>query len=351
MPRLSIVIPCVQDAGRFETTLASVLQNRPDDCEILVVQPRSYDDPYELKAEVRFVEGPSDFNLIELLELGVGMAGGEIVHILSCDVEVEEGWTESALSHFQEASIASVSPLVVDRDTRSLVLARGVRYSRGGRRQTHRARLSRRQMRRGYLLGPTLAAGFFRRQSLVEVGGFRADVGHEWADVDISLRLRAAGYRCLHDASSVIITRERLHRPPVTYQSGREAEKYFWCRTTTANRISTMVMHTGGVAAELVGNLTRPQILLRMFGRVAVYWERKFARAETGQVAPQTHAAPGGSQPVVPLPVSSASTGDSPVNPRARPDALRENSRTSCLFTSLAQLSPRRTKGAATVTF
>ena len=52
MPRLSIVIPCAQDAERFETTLASVLQNRPGDCELLLIQPRSYDDPYELADEV-----------------------------------------------------------------------------------------------------------------------------------------------------------------------------------------------------------------------------------------------------------------------------------------------------------
>ena len=47
MPRLSIVIPCAQDTAWFESTLASVLQNRPADCEVLVVQPREYDDPYD----------------------------------------------------------------------------------------------------------------------------------------------------------------------------------------------------------------------------------------------------------------------------------------------------------------
>ena len=37
MPRLSIVIACPNDAEPFETTLASVLQNRPVDCEVIVV--------------------------------------------------------------------------------------------------------------------------------------------------------------------------------------------------------------------------------------------------------------------------------------------------------------------------
>ena len=100
MPRLSIVIPCIQEAGSFEATLASVLQNRPDDCEVLVVQPRTYDDPYELKDDVRFVQAPADATLIDLINVGVEKSTGEIVHLLSCEVEVEEGWTQPALKHF-----------------------------------------------------------------------------------------------------------------------------------------------------------------------------------------------------------------------------------------------------------
>lgn len=35
-PRLSIVIPAVSSAEDLEQTLVSVLENRPDDCEIVV---------------------------------------------------------------------------------------------------------------------------------------------------------------------------------------------------------------------------------------------------------------------------------------------------------------------------
>ena len=56
MPTLSIIIPASGSESRWERTLVSVLQNRPEDTEILVVVPGRYNDPYQLREEVRFVE-------------------------------------------------------------------------------------------------------------------------------------------------------------------------------------------------------------------------------------------------------------------------------------------------------
>ena len=40
----------------LESTLVSVLENRPRDCEVIVVSNRKYDDPYSLAGEVTFIE-------------------------------------------------------------------------------------------------------------------------------------------------------------------------------------------------------------------------------------------------------------------------------------------------------
>ncbi len=55
VPRLSIVVPISRDLAAFESTLISVLENRPRDCEVLVTHDGSYDDPFNLCDEVRFV--------------------------------------------------------------------------------------------------------------------------------------------------------------------------------------------------------------------------------------------------------------------------------------------------------
>ena len=62
MTRLSIIIPVLGHSTRLDDTLVSVLENRPANCEIIVVHTEPYDDPYDLAGEVRFLEaraGPS----------------------------------------------------------------------------------------------------------------------------------------------------------------------------------------------------------------------------------------------------------------------------------------------------
>ncbi len=100
MPRLSIIIPTLGDWESLETTLVSVLQNRPPLSEVIVVLNRTYDDPYDLEGEVRFVEVPGRTpskhrraGLVELVNTGLAAADSELLHVLSCGMTVGDGWT------------------------------------------------------------------------------------------------------------------------------------------------------------------------------------------------------------------------------------------------------------------
>jgi hypothetical protein len=86
VPRLSIVIPCLGGAAEFDGTLVSVLQNRPADCEVLVVHTAAYDDPYQLGEEVQFLRASSR-SLVELINSACQHATGEIVHLVGCGLE------------------------------------------------------------------------------------------------------------------------------------------------------------------------------------------------------------------------------------------------------------------------
>jgi hypothetical protein len=77
------VIPCQGGAAEFDGTLVSVLQNRPADCEIVVVHRDPYDDPYGLGSEVRFIRSDGH-QLVGLANLGIEQARGEVVHLLGC---------------------------------------------------------------------------------------------------------------------------------------------------------------------------------------------------------------------------------------------------------------------------
>ncbi|MFM8708725.1 MAG: hypothetical protein ACKOHK_11775, partial [Planctomycetia bacterium] len=51
-PRLSIVIPTPADTAAMEETLVSVLEHRPDDCEIVVALGCDYADPWNIREDV-----------------------------------------------------------------------------------------------------------------------------------------------------------------------------------------------------------------------------------------------------------------------------------------------------------
>src|SRR5438552_8233728 len=82
VPRLSCVIPAVGTTLDLETTLVSVLEHRPDDCQIIVVVNQPYADPYGLSDEVRFVAAKGA-SLSACATLGIQLSDGEIVHVLA----------------------------------------------------------------------------------------------------------------------------------------------------------------------------------------------------------------------------------------------------------------------------
>ena len=72
MPRLSIVIPVLGDSQQLDDTLVSVLENRPANCEILVVHNEPYHDPYHLSDEVQFVEAQCGASMVACIEARIG---------------------------------------------------------------------------------------------------------------------------------------------------------------------------------------------------------------------------------------------------------------------------------------
>ena len=132
MPRLSIVIPVLGDPQQLDDTLLSVLENRPANCEILVVHNQPYRDPYNLSDEVRFVEAPRGAGAVECLNRGLAASRSPVVFVLSCGVEVCPGWADAGLRHFGDPAIAAVAAVVLDRDDRGKIVSAGLGYLGGG---------------------------------------------------------------------------------------------------------------------------------------------------------------------------------------------------------------------------
>ena len=130
IPRLSIVIPIGRDIAAFESTLISVLENPTDGSEILVCHDGSYQDPFELGDEIRFVIADSA-NPLELISAGASQARGRLVHVLSDGLLATSGWIDEALEEFEAYDCGVVTP-VIRHETNDTIVSAGWNDSVGG---------------------------------------------------------------------------------------------------------------------------------------------------------------------------------------------------------------------------
>ncbi len=268
MPRLSIIVPVLGCASRLETTLVSVLEHRPDDCEVLVVLDTPYEDPYELAGEVQFIESPGAVGFAASVNAGIQASCADLVHVLAAGVEVCEGWADFALPHFRDPRVAAVSPLVHDVLDRRRVLAAGIEYTpRRGRVVRAATDIS---VQPYEVLGPISQAGFYRRAALELVGHFPSAVGDLNADVDLALTLRYAGYRAVLEPQSVVeATAGDLRLAPAHgLRYGLHSERLFWRTAGVVGWRYAIAAHVLGIVAEFSGSVPRIRAFTTFAGRL-----------------------------------------------------------------------------------
>jgi hypothetical protein len=193
IPRLSIVVPVGVDTEAFEATLLSVLENRPVGSEILVAHDGSYQDPFELADEVRFVTTTSD-SLVDQVAHSTRQARGRFVHILASGLLATCDWADSALGQFERQQTAVVAPVI--RAGKAIAAAGWNDTSRGlfqpiaaGQRSIDRQDASR-------VLGAYLQASFWRRDVLRSIiAAFDTEAIDE-ANYAYGRLLLASGWSC-----------------------------------------------------------------------------------------------------------------------------------------------------------
>jgi N-acetylglucosaminyl-diphospho-decaprenol L-rhamnosyltransferase len=195
----AVYIPNFNGAGRIGRTLRSLReQTRP--VEIVVVDNGSSDDSAEL-LRGRFPE-------VKLLELGRNLGFGpainravaehpaESVILLNNDVECEPRFLEALLEELGEGVSAVAGVLVQERapgliDSAGVVAdatLMGFDYLHG---EPVGAALGAPDP-----LGPTGGAALYRRREFEAVGGFDERIFLYYEDLDLALRMAAAGGRC-----------------------------------------------------------------------------------------------------------------------------------------------------------
>ncbi len=269
--RLSVIIPVLGNLEQMEHTLLSVLENRPDDCEVIVVLDEPYDDPYHLEGEVRFLPPEGKRGLAAAVNRGLRAASNPLVHILACGCEVIEGWAEAAAGHFQDERIACVVPVVVQQEKPSAILAAGLGYEPTGRLVHFQYGVP----IDGVLLAhrtqvlPHASGAIFRKDLLELIGGADPMVGDQWVMADLVLTLQHANRLSILEPRCRVRATHIVGVFPGEYRLACDAEAFFWRWNALAGSWTQALRHVGSLAGEGVASLVRWQRLPRLSGRLA----------------------------------------------------------------------------------
>ena len=269
MPRLSIVVPFLGNTKLLEDTLVSVLENRPEACQILVVLNEGYDDPYDLHGEVSFVASRPDAGLVGGIYRGLAACEAPIVHVLACGMEVSPGWTEAALSHFDDPQVGAVAPLVLQAAWPDRVVSAGVAYHRNGRVQYLSAgRSASRPIRCRRPLGPDARSAFYRRTALLALDGWNGRAAFGLTGIDLALAIQQQGLQCELEPACHTFAKPALIGERGAFRTGMEEARVFWRWASRQGRTGSVASHAALLLREGLGGLLWPPIALRMTGRL-----------------------------------------------------------------------------------
>lgn len=251
MPRLSIVIPALASTEALERTLVSVLERRPADCEIIVVLNASYDDPYQLTDEVRFVSAPLGASWTECVASGLASARAAIVSLVAAGAEVGNDWSGAALAHFADPLVWAVAPATYCSCDRAKLLGSGIDETTEG------------------IVAPPWWAGFYRKAMLEgNLGGFDPTLGDRTAAADLAWRQALAGRRSIAEPREVVYIPGEWIAAAYGLQAGYETERVFWRRRAGRDHRPSLLGHLLLLIFLAAGGLVQPRRWLHLAGKL-----------------------------------------------------------------------------------
>jgi hypothetical protein len=111
-------------------------------------------------------------------------------------------------------------------------------------------------------------AGFWRRSDWDHIGGLDANLGPQYADLDLALMLEALGRQCVVEPNCRIVQRVARRENAGSWSNGRSAEKLFWKHA--GSRRGLYALHALGLAGEFAAAAVRPRRVMECAGRLSV---------------------------------------------------------------------------------
>ncbi|HEV3203736.1 MAG TPA: glycosyltransferase, partial [Gemmataceae bacterium] len=228
--------------------------------QVIVVDDGSTDDSRFWLAEkhpwVEMLALPTNQGFCQAMNAGLALARGTVVEMLNNDTQVCRYWAQAALAHFADPTVGSVAPLVVFWDRPNVIDSAGQEYHRcgWGKNRGYGKSLNEHYLESCDVFGPSGSSGFYRRSVLQKVGMLLPEYGAYYEDVDLSFRLRWAGFRCIYEPGSRVFHKEsgtyRQQRDHVVRLLARNEELVFWINLQTRDLLLGLIPHLGFLAVR-----------------------------------------------------------------------------------------------------
>ena len=196
-PRFSIIIPVVGQPSALDETLASILRDLGEDCEVVLVHDGTFEDPYNIADELTVIDAQTK-RLAAQVSIAVKQSAGQIIAIVRPGVELPEQWTNVVAAAFEDPTVASAAPILVAQSKSQSIVTAGVHTNYHYRRLLtgSRKKLAQRVFGRLQPLGPSAWAAFYRRSTLTMIGDLDQKTEDQYFDLDLALTLSQMGYAC-----------------------------------------------------------------------------------------------------------------------------------------------------------
>jgi GT2 family glycosyltransferase len=210
-PAVSAIVPNWDGRRWLPGCMESLRAQSLTPAEVIVVDNASADGSVNyLRTEhpqVRLLELGANTGFACAANLGLRVARSPLVALINTDVVLEPDWLDrmaAALSRDRRAaSVACKMVQLADRrviyDAGDLLRRDGVSVQRG-----RRCRDDGTWDVPGEVFGACAGAALYRREAVLEVGGFDERYFAYLEDIDLALALRRAGWRCVYEPATAL---------------------------------------------------------------------------------------------------------------------------------------------------
>jgi len=205
--KVTIIVPCYNEEDVIIPSLKSIIAQTYKNLEILVIDDGSKDKTYDLAKKFEFSDKQRSLRVLSkinggksrALNYGLKYAKGKLVCCVDADSKLDKYAIELLVQHFKDPKIAAVagSVNVVNTDTfltklQALEYIQGLNMVKNGQAFLKLVNI---------IPGPL---GMFRKEAMMEVGGYSHDTFAE--DCDLTLTLIAKGYKIDFEPDAIAYT-------------------------------------------------------------------------------------------------------------------------------------------------